>query len=101
MKTIYYYQTFIGLNKLLTHSQDIDVIIGPTISELAILRNNLKNIPAKVFKDNKKFKDQFSSFKQFLYKALVGGQIDKFLDVDDFKVEPNSDNASNVVQLSV
>ncbi len=81
--------------------KDIDVIIGPTISELAILRNNLKNIPTKVFKDNKKFKDQFSSFKQFLYKALVGGQIDKFLDVDDFKVEPNSDNASNVVQLSV
>ena len=31
MKTIYYYQTFIGLNKLLTHSQDIDVIIVSSI----------------------------------------------------------------------
>ena len=26
MKTIYYYQTFCGLHKLLTHVQDIDVI---------------------------------------------------------------------------
>ena len=26
MKTIYYYQTFVGLHKLLTHPQDIDVI---------------------------------------------------------------------------
>ena len=26
MKTIYYYQTFVGLDKLLTHVEDIDVI---------------------------------------------------------------------------
>ena len=26
MKTIYYYQTFVGLHKLLTHLTDIDVI---------------------------------------------------------------------------
>ena len=26
MKTIYYYQTFVGLHKLMTHLQDIDVI---------------------------------------------------------------------------
>ena len=31
MKTIYYYQTFIGLDKLLSHTQDIDVI---TISSI-------------------------------------------------------------------
>ena len=26
MKTIYYYQTFVGLHKLMTHLQNIDVI---------------------------------------------------------------------------
>ena len=26
MKTIYYYQTFVGLHKLMSHAQDIDVI---------------------------------------------------------------------------
>jgi len=31
MKTIYYYQTFIGLDKLLTHIEDIDVIIISSI----------------------------------------------------------------------
>ena len=31
MKTIYYYQTFVGLNDLLTHSQDINVIIVSSI----------------------------------------------------------------------
>ena len=31
MKTIYYYQTFVGLDKMLTHIQDIDVIIVSSI----------------------------------------------------------------------
>jgi len=31
MKTIYYYQTFVGLDKLLNHAQDIDVIIISSI----------------------------------------------------------------------
>ena len=31
MKTIYYYQSFVGIDKLLTHIQDIDVIIVSSI----------------------------------------------------------------------
>ena len=31
MKTIYYYQSFVGLEKLLTHIEDIDVIIVSSI----------------------------------------------------------------------
>ena len=31
MKTVYYYQTFIGLDKLLTHVEDIDTIIISSI----------------------------------------------------------------------
>ena len=30
MKTIYYYQTFVGLHDLMNHLQDIDVIIVST-----------------------------------------------------------------------
>ena len=39
MKTIYYYQSFIGLDKLLTHVQDIDVII---VSSIHFGKNNNK-----------------------------------------------------------
>ena len=31
MKTIYYYQTFVGLHDLMDHAQDIDVIIVSSI----------------------------------------------------------------------
>ena len=31
MKVIYYYQTFVGLDKLLTHREDVDVIIVSSI----------------------------------------------------------------------
>ena len=31
MKTIYYYQTFVGLHDLMSHVQDIDVIIVSSI----------------------------------------------------------------------
>ena len=46
MKTIYYYQTFIGLNKLLSHIQDIDVIIVSSIhfgNKEIYLNDNLPN----------------------------------------------------------
>ena len=39
MKTIYYYQSFVGLDKLLTHVQDIDVII---VSSIHFGKNNNK-----------------------------------------------------------
>ena len=47
MKTIYYYQTFVGLDKLFTHVQDVDVIIISSIhlilSEL-LIRNYILGI---------------------------------------------------------
>ena len=43
MKTIYYYQTFVGLNKLMNHIQDIDVIIVSSI-HFGKDKNNKKNI---------------------------------------------------------
>jgi hypothetical protein len=43
MKTIYYYQTFVGLNKLMNHLQDIDVIIVSSL-HFGKDKNNQKNI---------------------------------------------------------
>ena len=38
MKTIYYYQTFVGLDKALTHIEDVDVFIVSSISYLFQLK---------------------------------------------------------------
>ena len=43
MKTIYYYQTFVGLDKLMNHIQDIDVIIISSI-HFDKDKNDKKNI---------------------------------------------------------
>jgi hypothetical protein len=48
MKTIYYYQTFVGLEKMLTHIQDIDVII---VSSIHFGKNSDK-IPGIYLNDN-------------------------------------------------
>ena len=48
MKTIYYYQTFVGLDKMLTHIQDIDVII---VSSIHFGKNSDK-IPGIYLNDN-------------------------------------------------
>ena len=56
MKVIYYYQTFVGLDKLLTHREDVDVIIVSSIhfgknkeNQLGIYLNDNKpdNKPGK------------------------------------------------------
>jgi len=48
MKTIYYYQSFVGLDKMLTHIQDIDVII---VSSIHFGKNSNK-IPGIYLNDN-------------------------------------------------
>ena len=91
----------IHLEGLTGQLKDIDVIIGPTISDLAILRNDLKNLPLKGYKNNKKLKEQFAGFQNFLYKALFSGEIDRLLRKDEHIVDENINNENNVVQLSV
>ena len=57
MKTIYYYQTFVGLHKLMSHAQDIDVI---NISSIHFNKDSSGN-PQIYLNDNvpydKKFND--------------------------------------------
>ena len=48
MKTIYYYQTFVGLDKLMSHLQDINVIIVSSIHF-----DKIKNKPQIYLNDNK------------------------------------------------
>ena len=83
--------------KQLTESlSEIDVIIGPTISDLAVLKNDLVNLPAKASKLPKKFKVQYSGFRDFIYKALVKREIDKLI----FGEEVVAREEENVIPIS-
>ena len=75
---------------------DVDVIIGPTISDLAILKNDLVNLPEKASKLPKKFKLQYNGFRDFIYKALVKREIDKLI----FGEEVVAREEENVIPIS-
>ena len=66
MKTIYYYQTFVGLNKLLTHIEDIDVII---ISSLHFGKED--NLPYMHLNNNKTDDKIFDNLWLETHKAAV------------------------------
>ena len=86
----------IHIQQLTKALSDIDVIIGPVISDLAILKNDLINLPSKTSKLSKKFKVQYNGFRDFIYKALVQREIDKLIygkEVDAIKEE-------NVIPIS-
>lgn len=56
MKTIYYYQTFVGLHKLMSHAQDIDVI---TISSIHFNKDKVGN-PQIYLNDNLPYDSKFN-----------------------------------------
>ena len=72
------------------------MIIGPTISDLAVLKNDLTNLPSKISKLPKKFKNQYNGFRDFIYKALVKREIDKLINNSD--IEENK--TENVIPIS-
>ena len=77
--------------------KDIDVIIGPTMSELAILRNDLQDLPSDFRNLPHRFSTEFKNLMEFLDKALIGGGIDKLLEENQIVPEKHHDN---VVPLS-
>ena len=86
----------IHIQQLTKALSDVDVIIGPVISDLAVLKNDLINLPSKTSKLSKKFKGQYNGFRDFIYKALVQREIDKLIygkEVDAIKEE-------NVIPIS-
>ena len=52
----------IHIEQLTTALSDVDTIIGPTISDLAILKNDLVNLPRKSKNLPQKFKYQYAGF---------------------------------------
>ena len=86
----------VHLDQLTNELSEIDVIIGPTISDLAVLKNDLPNLPSKLSKLPKKFKNQYKGFRDFIYKALVKREIDKLMNNAD--IEENI--TENVIPIS-
>ena len=78
MKTIYYYQTFVGLDKMLTHIQDIDVIIVSSIhfgkdkdGKKGIYLNN--NIPDNPIFDQLWMQTKEASVQGCKIMVMMGG----------------------------
>ena len=86
----------VHLGQLTDELSEIDVIIGPTISDLAVLKNDLTNLPGKISKLPKKFKNQYNGFRDFIYKALVKREIDKLINNADIEIN----NTENVIPIS-
>ena len=77
MKTIYYYQSFVGLDKLLTHVQDIDVII---VSSIHFGKNNNKpyihlnnNVPDNKIFDELWLQTEKASVEGCKIMLMMGG----------------------------
>ena len=77
--------------------KEIDVIIGPTMSELAILKNDLQFLPKDLHKLPIRFGNEFKNLMDFLDKALIGGGIDKLIE-SNLILEDNNQN--NVVPIT-
>ena len=69
MKSIYYYQSFVGLDKMLTHIQDIDVII---VSSIHFGKNSNK-IPGIYLNDNEPDDNIFDNLWLQTEKASAEG----------------------------
>ena len=72
--------------------KEIDVIIGPTMSELAILRNDLKDLPLDYKNFPDRFRNEFKNLMEFLCKALIGRGIDKLLEENQYSLQKENDN---------
>ena len=91
MKTIYYYQTFVGLHKLMSHAQDIDVI---NISSIHFNKDKNEN-PQIYLNDNlpydKKFNDLWMETEHLYNQGvtimlMIGGAGGAYTELfSDFK----------------
>ena len=79
--------------------KDIDVIIGPTISELALLRNDLKFLPNEFNKLPNRFQIEFKNLMNFLNNALIGRGIDKILESNSTDELDHDSSKNNIVEI--
>ena len=69
----------VHINQLVDALSEVDVVIGPTISDLAIFKNDLKGLSKKISNLPQSYKSQYMGFRDFIYKVLVKRQIDKLI----------------------
>ena len=86
----------VHIEQLTTALSDVDTIIGPTISDLAILKNDLVNLPRKSKNLPQKFRNQYAGFREFIYKALVKREIDRLIVEKELATLPDE----NVIPIS-
>ena len=86
----------VHIEQLTNALSDVDTIIGPTISDLAILKNDLVNLPRKSKNLPQKFRNQYAGFREFIYKALVKREIDRLIGEEELEILPDE----NVIPIS-
>ena len=57
----------VHINQLVDSLTDVDVVIGPTISDLAIFKNDLRTLPKKISNLPQSYKSQYLRFRDFIY----------------------------------
>ena len=92
-------QRYISL--LTDYLSEVDVIIGPTISDLALLRNGITAIQKIKSPYSKRFEIEYKNLSDFIFKALVNGGIDRLLKNDEKKLaDIDKIEGSNVIPLT-
>ena len=89
----------VHINQLVDALSDVDVVIGPTISDLAIFKNDLKGLSKKISNLPQSYKSQYVGFRDFIYKVLVKRQIDKLI-AGDNETHNVSAETENVIPIS-
>ena len=89
----------VHINQLVDALSEVDVVIGPTISDLAVFKNDLKGLSKKISNLPQNYKSQYIGFRDFIYKVLVKRKIDKLID-DDNETHNVSAETENVIPIS-
>ena len=90
----------VHISQLTDALSDIDVIIGPTISDIALLKNDLVNLPIRSSNLPEKFRSQFSGFRDFIYKALVKRELDRLINQEEPEIISDDNSVENVIPIS-
>ena len=89
----------VHINQLVDALSEVDVVIGPTISDLAVFKNDLKGLSKKISNLPQNYKSQYTGFRDFIYKVLVKRQIDKLI-AGENETQNVSAETENVIPIS-
>ena len=89
----------VNLSSLINSLQEVDVIVGPTLSDTAVLRNGLSKFSLKSSSLPNRFRSQYLDFNNFILKALVEGGLDKLLEEEE-QDKAEDKKINNVIPIS-